>query len=156
MVPPLLVLHFPSSRNIFGVFFVLFFLHLCYLSTTFCFTSCLLFFCPPPTPPQTGETAINVMASGRQATSLVKVCFLSKNGEHPKPLFKTVVSQQLKKGVFGKGSFRSLCAELCFVFFCVLSGFSPANLTEISFRNCPSNAGIFWKTPSRKTPKRSC
>ena len=39
------------------------------------------------------------------------------------------------------------------MFFCVLSGFSPANLTEISFRNCPSNAGIFWKTPSRKTPK---
>ena len=28
--------------------------------------------------------------------------------------------QQLKKGVFGKGSFRNLCAELCFVFFCVL------------------------------------
>ena len=51
---------------------------------------------------------------------------------------------------------RWICAELCFVFFCVLSGFSPANLTEISFRNCPSNAGIFWKTPSRKTPKRSC
>ena len=24
--------------------------------------------------------------------------------------------QQLKKGVFGKGSFRNLCAELCFVF----------------------------------------
>ena len=60
------------------------------------------------------------------------------------------------KGVFGKGSFRNLCAELCFVFFCVLRWFSPANLTEISFRNCPSNAGIFWKTPSRKTPKRSC
>ena len=64
--------------------------------------------------------------------------------------------QQLKKGVFGKGLFRNLCAELCFVFFCVLSGFSPANLTEISFRNCPSNGGIFWKTPLRKTPKRSC
>ena len=29
-------------------------------------------------------------------------------------------SQQLKKGVFGKGSFRNLCAELRFVFFCVL------------------------------------
>ena len=28
--------------------------------------------------------------------------------------------QQLKKGVFGTGSFRNLCAELCFVFFCVL------------------------------------
>ena len=28
--------------------------------------------------------------------------------------------QQLKQGVFGKGSFRNLCAELCFVFFCVL------------------------------------
>ena len=28
--------------------------------------------------------------------------------------------QQLKKGVFGKGSFRNLCEELCFVFFCVL------------------------------------
>ena len=28
--------------------------------------------------------------------------------------------QQLKKGVFGKGSFRNLCAELCFVLFCVL------------------------------------
>ena len=59
-------------------------------------------------------------------------------------------SQQLQKGVFGKGSFRNLCAELCFVFFCVLRRFSPANLTEISFRNCHSNAGIFWKTPSRK------
>ena len=63
---------------------------------------------------------------------------------------------ELKKGVFGKGSFRNLCAELCFVFFCVLRWFSPANLTEISFRNCPSNAVIFWRTPSRKTPKRSC
>ena len=61
-----------------------------------------------------------------------------------------------KKGVFGKGSFRNHSAELCLVFFCVLRWFSPANLTEISFRNCPSNAGIFWKTPSRKTPKRSC
>ena len=30
------------------------------------------------------------------------------------------INQQLKKGVFGKGSFRNLCAELCFVFFCVL------------------------------------
>ena len=61
---------------------------------------------------------------------------------------KLVRKGQMKKGVFGKGSFRNLCAELRFVFFCVLSGFSPANLTEISFRNCPSNAGIFWKTPS--------
>ena len=66
------------------------------------------------------------------------------------------IGQQLKKGVFGKGSFRNLCAEFCFVLFCVLRWFSPANLTEISFRNCPSNAGIFWKTPSRKAPKRSC
>ena len=67
---------------------------------------------------------------------------------------QTFSDQQLKKGVFGKGSFRNLCAELCFVFFCVLRWFSPANLTEISFGNC--HAGIFWKTPSRKTPKRSC
>ena len=66
------------------------------------------------------------------------------------------IFQQLKKGVFRKGSFRNLFAELCFVFFCALRWFSPANLTEISFRNCPSKAGIFWKTPSRKTPKRSC
>ena len=62
--------------------------------------------------------------------------------------------QQLKKGVFGKGSFRNLRAELLFcVFFCVLRWFSPANLTEISFRNCPSSAGIFWKTPLAKNPK---
>ena len=60
--------------------------------------------------------------------------------------------QQLKEGVFGKGSFRNLCAELCFVFFCVLRWFSPANLTDISFRNCPSNAGIFWN-PLAKNPK---
>ena len=65
----------------------------------------------------------------------------------------TAISQQLKKGVFGKGSFRNLCEELCFVFFCVLRRFSPANLTEISFRNCPSNAGIFLKTPLAKNPK---
>ena len=32
----------------------------------------------------------------------------------------TCKSQQLKKGVFGKGSFRKLCAEFYFVFFCVL------------------------------------
>ena len=71
-------------------------------------------------------------------------------------LWELLFHQQLKKGVFGKGSFRNLCAELCFVFFYVLRWFSPANLTEISFRNRPSNAGIFWRTPSLKTPKRSC
>ena len=57
-------------------------------------------------------------------------------------LWEEVVQEPLRRALF--------CVFLC------SEVISPANLTEISFRNCPSNAGIFWKTPSRKTPKRSC
>ena len=77
--------------------------------------------------------------------------FPQSNPEGPR------IDQQLKKGSLGRGrSGTSAQSFVLCVFLCVLSGFSPANLTEISFRNCPSNAGIFWKTLSRKTPTRSC
>ena len=66
-----------------------------------------------------------------------------KSAAEKRGLWEGVVQEPLRRALF------------C-VFLCVLRWFSPANLTEISFRYCPSNAGIFWKTPSRKTPKRSC
>ena len=51
---------------------------------------------------------------------------------------KTFMSrQQLKKGVFGKGSFRNLCAELCFV--CFLC-------SEVIF-SCKSHRNVFQKLP---------
>ena len=63
-------------------------------------------------------------------------------------LFSAAEKRGLWEGVVQEPLRRAL-----FCVFCVLRWFSPANLTEISFRNCPSNAGIFWKTPSRKPPK---
>ena len=39
------------------------------------------------------------------------------------------------------------------MFFCVLRRFSPANLTEISFRNCPRRH--FWKNPLAKNPQNA-
>ena len=94
-------------------------------------------------------------------------CFCSQYGQPcmwglgsqtvPRVLTKrsTQNSAAEKRGLW-EGVVQEPLRRALFCVFCVLSRFSPANLTEISFRNCPSNAGIFWKTPSRKTPKRSC
>ena len=56
-------------------------------------------------------------------------------------LWEGVVQAPLRRALFCV----FLCSEV--IFSCK---------SHRNFRNCPSNAGIFWKTPSRKTPKRSC
>ena len=61
-----------------------------------------------------------------------------------------------KKGSLGRGRSGTSAQSfvLCFSVFWgdFLLQISQKFLSEIA----PSNAGIFWKTPSRKTPKRSC
>ena len=54
-----------------------------------------------------------------------------------------LLSAAEKRGLW-EGVVQEPLRRALFCVFCVLRRFCPANLTEISFRNCPSNAGIFW------------
>ena len=63
--------------------------------------------------------------------------------------------QQLKKGVFGKGSFRNLCAELCFVCFSVFWGDFLLQISQKFLSETAPPMQAFSGNPPREKPQNA-